>query len=72
LFVGGGSSPLFQALLTGANICEGSIFPPPTTSVLAAPLHPVLTQNSQSCGFKPTIKKNKNFKNKIYKRKLND
>jgi hypothetical protein len=24
LFVGGGSSPLFQALLTGADMCEGS------------------------------------------------
>jgi hypothetical protein len=29
MFVGGGSSPLFQALLTGAAMYEGSLPPPP-------------------------------------------
>jgi hypothetical protein len=42
LFVGGGSSPLFQALLSGANMCEGSLPPPPATPVMAGPLPPVL------------------------------
>jgi hypothetical protein len=42
MFVGGGSSPLFQALLTGAAICEGSLPPPPGSRVEAATLPPVL------------------------------
>jgi hypothetical protein len=42
MFVGGGSSPLFQALLTGAAMCEGSLPPPPESLVEAAILLPVL------------------------------
>jgi hypothetical protein len=41
LFVGAGSSPLSQALLTGADMCDGSLPPPPATPVLGAPLPPV-------------------------------
>jgi hypothetical protein len=42
LFVGGGSSPLFQALFTGANMCEDSLPSPTADPVLAALLPPVL------------------------------
>jgi hypothetical protein len=42
LFAGGGSSPLFQALLTRANMCEGSFPPAIANPVMAAPLPPVL------------------------------
>jgi hypothetical protein len=42
LFVGGGLSPLFQALLTGADICEGSLPLPVVDPVLVAPLLPIL------------------------------
>jgi hypothetical protein len=42
MFVGGGSSPLFQALLTGAGMCEGSLSPPPGSPLEAATLSPVL------------------------------
>jgi hypothetical protein len=42
MFVGGGSSPLFQALLTGAAMCEGSLPPPPESPVEAATLLLVL------------------------------
>jgi hypothetical protein len=42
MFVGGGSSPLFQALLTGAGMCEGSLSPPPGSPIEAATLPPVL------------------------------
>jgi hypothetical protein len=42
LFVGSASSPLFQALLIGANMCKGSLPPPAVAPVLAAPLLPVL------------------------------
>jgi hypothetical protein len=42
MFVGGGSSPLFQALLTRAGMCEGSLPPPPGSPVEAATLPPVL------------------------------
>jgi hypothetical protein len=42
MFVGGGSSPLFQELLTGAAMCEGSLPPPPESPVEAAALPPVL------------------------------
>jgi hypothetical protein len=41
LFVGGGISLLFQALLHGTNVCEGSILPPPKSLVLATPSLPV-------------------------------
>jgi hypothetical protein len=33
---------LFQALLTRFDMCEGSLPPPPTIPILAAPLPPVL------------------------------
>jgi hypothetical protein len=42
MFVGGGSSPLFQALLTRAAMCEGSLPPAPESLVEAAALPPVL------------------------------
>jgi hypothetical protein len=42
LFVGGGSSPLFQALLTGADMCEASLLLAVANPVMAAPLPPVL------------------------------
>jgi hypothetical protein len=42
LFAEGGSSPLFQALLTGANMCEASLPPAVADPVMAAPLPPVL------------------------------
>jgi hypothetical protein len=42
MFVGGGSSPLFQALLIGAGMCEGSLRPPLENPVEAATLPPVL------------------------------
>jgi hypothetical protein len=42
MFVGSGSSPLFQALLTGAAMCEGSLPPPPESLVEAAILPLVL------------------------------
>jgi hypothetical protein len=42
MFVGGGSSPLFQALLTGAAMCEGSLLLPPESPIEAATLPPVL------------------------------
>jgi hypothetical protein len=42
LFARGGSSPLFQALLTGANMCEGSLPPATADPVMAALLPPVL------------------------------
>jgi hypothetical protein len=38
LFVGSGSSPLFEALLTGADMCKGSLPLPAAAPVLAAPL----------------------------------
>ena len=42
MFVEGGSSPLFQALLIGAAMCEGSLLPPLESPVEAATLPPVL------------------------------
>jgi hypothetical protein len=42
LFVGAGSAPLSQALVTGADMCDGSLPLPPATPVLGAPLPPVL------------------------------
>jgi hypothetical protein len=42
LFVGAGLSPLSQALLNGANMCDGSLPPLPATLVLRVPLPPVL------------------------------
>jgi hypothetical protein len=42
LFVGSGSSPLFEALLTGADMCKDSLPPLATAPVLAAPLPRVL------------------------------
>ena len=42
MFVGGSSSPLFQALLIGTAMCEGSLPPPPGSSVEVATLLPVL------------------------------
>ena len=42
VFVGGGSFPLFQALLTRVAMCEGSLLPPPESPVEAATLSPVL------------------------------
>jgi hypothetical protein len=42
MFAGGGSSPLFQALLTGADMCEGSFPLVAVDPVMAAPLPPVL------------------------------
>jgi hypothetical protein len=42
MLVGGGSSLLFQALLTGVAMCEGSLPPPPESPVEAAILPPVL------------------------------
>ena len=42
LFVGSGSSPLFQALLTRADTCESSLPPAIADPVMAAPLPPVL------------------------------
>ena len=42
MFVGGGSSPLFQALLTRAAMCEGSLLPPPESPLEAATLPPIL------------------------------
>jgi hypothetical protein len=42
LFVGRGSSPLSQALLTEADMCEGSLIPLPTTPLLAALLQQIL------------------------------
>jgi hypothetical protein len=42
LFAGGGSSPLFQALFTGVDMCEGSLPPTATDPVMVALLPPVL------------------------------
>ena len=42
LFARGGSSPLFQALLIGANMCKGSLPPAVADPVMAAPLPPIL------------------------------
>jgi hypothetical protein len=42
LFAGGGSSPLFQALLTEADMCEASLPPAAADPIMAAPLPPVL------------------------------
>jgi hypothetical protein len=42
LFVGEGSSLLSQALLTGVDMCNGSLLPLPATPVLRAPLPLVL------------------------------
>jgi hypothetical protein len=42
LFVGGGSSPLFQALLSGAYMYEDSLPPPLKAPILATPLLLVL------------------------------
>jgi hypothetical protein len=42
LFVGGGSSPLFQALLTRANMCKGFLPPTAADPVMVALLLPVL------------------------------
>jgi hypothetical protein len=42
LFAGGGSSPLFQAFITGADMCEASLPPVVADPVMAAPLPPVL------------------------------
>jgi hypothetical protein len=42
MFVGGGSSPLFQALFIGAAMCEGSLPPPPESPVEATTLPPFL------------------------------
>jgi hypothetical protein len=36
LFAGGGLSPLFQALLTGADMCEGSLPPATADPIMAA------------------------------------
>jgi hypothetical protein len=42
LFAGGGSSPLFQALLTGVDMCEASLPPTVADPVMAALLPPIL------------------------------
>jgi hypothetical protein len=42
LFAGGGSSLLFQALLTGADMCKGSLPPAAANPIMAALLPPVL------------------------------
>jgi hypothetical protein len=42
LFARGGSSPLFQALLTGVDMCEGSLPPAAVDLVMVALLPPVL------------------------------
>jgi hypothetical protein len=42
MFVGGGSSPLFHALLTRIAMCEGSLPPPPGSLAEAAALPPIL------------------------------
>jgi hypothetical protein len=42
LFVGAGSSPLSQALLTRADMCDGSLPLPPATPILEVLLPPVL------------------------------
>jgi hypothetical protein len=42
MFVGGGSAPLFQTLLTGAAMCEGSLPPPPRSPIEAAALLQIL------------------------------
>jgi hypothetical protein len=42
LFAEGGSSPLFQALLTRADMCEASLPPVVADPIMAAPLPPVL------------------------------
>jgi hypothetical protein len=42
LFAGGGSSPLFQALLTGTDMYKGSLPPTAADPIMAAPLPPVL------------------------------
>jgi hypothetical protein len=53
MFVGGGSSPLFQALLIGVAICEGSLPPPPGSLVEAAVLPPILNiQLDNACMFR--------------------
>ena len=50
MFDGGGSSPLFQALLIGVAMCEGSLPPPPQSPVEAAILLPVLNmQLNNAC-----------------------
>jgi hypothetical protein len=50
LFVGGGSSPLFQALFTEADMCKGSLLPPAADPILAAPLPPILNvQLNNAC-----------------------
>jgi hypothetical protein len=54
MFVGGGSSPLFQVLLTRAAMCEESLPPPPESPVEAAALPPVL--NIQLEMHVPTIR----------------
>jgi hypothetical protein len=41
-FARGGSSPLFQALLTGADMCKASLLPVVADPIMAAPLPPVL------------------------------
>jgi hypothetical protein len=41
-FIGGGSSPLFQALLTRVDMYEGSLPPTAADPIMAAPLPPVL------------------------------
>jgi hypothetical protein len=42
LFVGGSLSPLFQALLIRADMCEGSFFSSQATPILVAPLPPIV------------------------------
>ena len=42
LFAGGGSSPLFQALLIGADMYKGSLLSTTANPIMAAPLPPVL------------------------------
>ena len=42
MFVGGGSSPLFQVLLTRVVMCEGSLPPPPGSPIEATTLLPIL------------------------------
>ena len=54
MFVGGGSSPLFKALLIRVAMCEGSLLPPPESLVEAATLPPVLNiQLDNACSDEP-------------------
>jgi hypothetical protein len=76
LFVAAGLFLLSQALLTGADMCDGSLLPPPATPVLGAPLPPVL--NIQLIMHPPTIRTNMSsasfamFERWSYKLRAND